>query len=269
MRFRDYMITSENLPRIRRLGYTKFALIYGVIPSFLILPIWIPAWRWLSSRGSIYSDVFDILSVLELARDLALLAPLVGIVFGTLMWSAIVGTKPEENGENHPRKLRPMWQVVGLILTGVGIGVSIGVSAGIWIYRDKMSPWEDSQIAYGAAWYEYLSVRDLYLNGNYHAARKALLEYIEVLSQISDRHLEYTGFLEPRLEMAHTYCRLSLLEESEGKADEAKRHWDQGTSLLKSAGWKEVKREKILLTLKAIDLALPEGIDIPESGENP
>jgi len=266
MKIKDYIITPENLPRIRKLGYIRFTLIYFVIPTTLVMTIWIPAHKWLTTRGSIYSNILD---VLELARNVVLIAPLFGIFLGTVMWWLVVGINPMSNPERPSKELRPMWQSVGLVLAGLGVGISIGISAGIWIYRNKMSPWEDSQIAYAAARYDLISARDIYFNGDYTVARTALLEHVKVLSQIRDQHLAYTGFLEPRLEIAHTYCRLSLLEESNDNSDKAQGYWDQATSLLKSAGWKEVKRERILCTLKAIDGALPQGIGVPESCKDP
>jgi len=243
-------------------------LFYAVIPVTIVFTIWIPAHKWLTTRGTIYSDMFDILDVIRLARNVALIAPLVGIFLGTLMWCAIVGAKPRENQDASQRKPRRAWRSLALVLVGIVVGGSLGTRVGIWIHRNKMSPWESSQIAYAAAWYHYVSVLHSYLHGDCDAGREALLKHIQVLSRIRDQQLAYTGFLEPRAAIADTYFRLSLLEETAGNDNKADEYWDQAVSLLESAGWKDVNRRKILLTLKAIDGELPRGIQIPEQPGN-
>ncbi len=269
MKISDYFIRPENLPRIKGLGFLRFVIFYGVIPTFLILTIWIPAHKWITTRGTIFADVFDILAVLELARNVALLAPVAGFLLGTLMWCAIVGADPMKIQARFSSQPRRKTRAIALVLAGVIGGAGIWVGLGAWIHREMMSPWEDSQIAYASAWYDYISAREFYLNGDYETAHDALHGHIDVLSRIADKNLAYTGFLAPQIEIAYTYTRLSLLEQVNDNPAEAQRYWNQAASLLKSAGWKEIDRRKILRTLKGIDGALPDGISIPEQGEDP
>lgn len=268
MKLSDYSIRPENLPRIKELGPFRFVLFYAVIPATVVSSVWIPAHKWLTTRGSLFSDTFDILDVLELARNVAMITPLFGVILGTLMWCAIVGGKPELNKMPPRTKAKRIWLAIGFLLIGIAAGVSIGTQVGIWLHRTKMSPWEDSQIAQASAWYHYVSVRDLYLHGDFEPARNALLEHVRVLSQISDRNLEYTGFLVPRSEIARTYARLSLLEQSVGNDLQAQQYWEEAVSVFEDAGWKEVDRRKVLLALKVTDGALPDGIEIPQPEEN-
>ena len=232
MKLTDYSIRPENLPRIKELGYFRFVLFYAVIPATAVFTVWIPAHKWLTTRGSLYSDTFDILDVLELARNVALIAPLFGVILGTLMWCAIVGGKREPNTMPPQTKAIRIWLAVGFLLIGIAAGVSIGTQMGIWLHRTEMSPWEDSEIAQAAAWYHYISVRDLYLHGDFDPARNALLKYIRVLSEIRDRNLEYTGFVAPESEIAHTYARLSLLEQSVGNDLQAQQYWEEAVRML-------------------------------------
>ena len=264
----NYLIRPENLPRIKELGYFRFVLFYAVIPTTVVFTVWIPAYKWLTTRGSLYSDAFDILDVLELARNVVLIAPLFGVTLGTVMWCAIVGGKPDQIKSPHRTKAKQIWLAVGFLFIGIVAGVSVGTQLGIWLHRTKMSPWEDSQIAQASAWYHFMSVRDLYLHGDFEAARKALLEHIGVLSQINVESLGYAGFASPRTEIARTYVRLSLLEQSEGNDLQAQDYWDEAVSIFEYAGWKEVDRRKVLLVLKVTDGALPDGIDIPQPEEN-
>lgn len=263
MQLSDYWIRPENLPRIKELGYFRFVLFYAVIPATMVSTIWIPAHKWLTTRGSLYSDTFDILDVLVVARNVALIAPLFGIALGTLMWCAIVGAKPGQNSPPPRTRSKQIWLAVGFLLIGIVAGVSFGTQVGIWLHRTKMSPWEDSQVAQAAAWYHYVSVRDLYLHGGLAPARKALLEHVRVLSRIRDRNLESTGSLVPESEIARTYARLSLLEQSVGNDLQAREYWAKAVAVFEDAGWKEVDRRKVLLALKVSDGALPDGIEIP------
>lgn len=268
MKLTDYLIRPENLPRIKELGYFRFVLFYAVIPATVVFTVWIPAHKWLTTRESLYSDAFDILDVLELARNVALITPLFGVILGTLMWCAIVGGKPELNKTPSRTKARQIWLAAGFLLVGIVAGVSIGTQVGVWLHRTKMSPWEDSQIAQASAWYHYLSVRDLYLHGDHEAARNALLEHIRVLSRINVDSLGHAGFATPRSEIARTYARLSLLEESAGNDLQAQRYWEEAVSVFEDVGWKDVNRRNVLLALKVTDGALPDGIEIPQPQEN-
>lgn len=268
MKLTDYLIRPENLPRIKELGYSRFVLFYAVIPATVVFTVWIPTYKWLTTRGSLYSDSFDILDVLELARNVALITPLFGVILGTLMWCALVGGKPAQNKTPPRPKAKQIWLAVGFLLIGIAAGISIGTQLGVWLHRTKMSPWEDSEIAQAAAWYHYVSVRDLYLHGDFEPARKALLEHVRVLSQIRDQNLEYTGFLVPESEIARTFARLSLLEQSVGNDLQAQEHWAKAVAVFEDAGWKQVDRRKVLLALKVTDGALPDGIEIPQPEEN-
>ena len=184
------------------------------------------------------------------------------------MWCAIVGGKPDLIRTRPRAKIKKTWLAVGLLLIGIAAGISIGTQLGVWLHRTKMSPWEDSQIAQASAWYHYLSVRDLYLHGDHEVARDALLEHIQVLTRINVDSLGYAGFASPRSEIARTYARLSLLEESVGNDSQTRQYWEEAVSVFEDAGWKEVDRRKVLLTLKVTDGSLPDGIDIPQPEEN-
>ncbi|MBD3293077.1 MAG: hypothetical protein GF393_09145, partial [Armatimonadia bacterium] len=80
MQIRDYFVRPENLPRIRALGYIRFVLFYGVLPATLFATAVFPAYRWFTTRHSIYSSILD---YFDFVRHSLLLSPLLGLLLGT------------------------------------------------------------------------------------------------------------------------------------------------------------------------------------------
>lgn len=68
-------------------------LFYSVIPFTVLFVVWLPATKWLVTRGTVFAEIVD---VVVLARNIVLFAPLVGIIVGTSWWCMLLGVRPED-----------------------------------------------------------------------------------------------------------------------------------------------------------------------------
>lgn len=252
MRISDYYLKRENLETIRALGFIRFVLIYSVVPVTTVGTLVFSVFKWMT-----VNPLFaDSISLLDLMRVLPA-ALLSSFALGILMWMVLISRNPDRASQRPQIPTKLIWNVVTFFLLGVGAGSLVGVDFGIWLHREYLAPWEDDQTAYASAWYSQILTRDLYLNGEYPQARKALLHDIEVLNRIRNRLPEGAAFVEPESGISFCHVRLSLLEEAHGDSGAAADYWDRAKTEFRALGWTKLDRQTILKSLKARDLELP------------
>jgi hypothetical protein len=160
--------------------------------------------------------------------------------------------------ENKPRAV--LGWLIGGLTVGLLMGLGAGTHVGRWIYRERVAPWEDGEIAYTVAHHRFLIARDHYLNADYRRGKKALIDYIEGLEDLRDMNLGHIPWISPDIEIALTYARLSLLEEANGHLEAAGEYWTTATEKLARIGWKRTDREHLLRSLEVRDSGWPDAI---------
>jgi len=145
--------------------------------------------------------------------------------------------------------LAAIFLVVGLVIGG-GIGVYYGA-------KEFGRPMGHIQVL-AATSFKGINAIQLYKTGEYLAAREALLEYVQMLEEVTSN----PSYGDPRIsrtDLALTFTRLALLEEANGNKDKSIKFMTRAVEEAKYTRWKDTTEKNLRSAVETLDKYKPSG----------